>query len=115
MTRRSPLPTLAVAALVAVLTCTLPAAPAWAAPGQSRERSEKQGEKPGKGHAGEQKQRAEGKHNKPQQRQRSPQDAAQRARSQYGGQVLKVQPAGGGYQVRLLQDDGRVVTVPIED
>lgn len=45
----------------------------------------------------------------------SPQQAAQRARSQYGGQVLKVQPAGGGYQVRLLQDDGRVVTVPIGD
>jgi hypothetical protein len=45
----------------------------------------------------------------------SPQQAAQRARSQYGGQVLKVQPAGGGYQVRLLKEDGRVVTVPIED
>jgi hypothetical protein len=45
----------------------------------------------------------------------SPQQAAQRARSQHGGQVLKVQPAGGGYQVRLLQDDGRVVTVPIGD
>jgi len=37
----------------------------------------------------------------------SPQEAAQRARSQYGGQVLKVQPAGRGYQVRLLQEDGR--------
>jgi len=45
----------------------------------------------------------------------SPQQAAQRARSRYGGQVIKVQPAGGGYQVRLLQDDGRVVTVPVED
>lgn len=45
----------------------------------------------------------------------SPQQAAQRARSEYGGQVLKVQPAGDGYQVRLLQQDGRVVTVPIGD
>ncbi len=45
----------------------------------------------------------------------SPQQAAQRARSQYGGQVLKVQPAGDGYQVRLLQEDGRVVTVSIGD
>lgn len=45
----------------------------------------------------------------------SPQQAAQQARSQYGGQVLKVQPAGRGYQVRLLQDDGRVVTVPVGD
>lgn len=45
----------------------------------------------------------------------SPQDAAQRARSQYGGQVLKVQPAGRGYEVRLLREDGRVVTVPIAD
>jgi hypothetical protein len=45
----------------------------------------------------------------------SAQGAAQRARSQYGGQVLKVQPSNNGYQVRLLKDDGRVVTVPIAD
>jgi uncharacterized membrane protein YkoI len=45
----------------------------------------------------------------------SPQQAAQRARAQYGGQVLKVGPAGSGYQVRLLKDDGRVMTVNIGD
>ena len=45
----------------------------------------------------------------------SPQGAAQQARAQYGGQVLKVQPSGRGYQVRLLKDDGRVVNVSIGD
>jgi len=43
----------------------------------------------------------------------SPREAAERARSQYGGQVLKVSPEGNGYRVRLLQDDGRVVSVPV--
>jgi hypothetical protein len=43
----------------------------------------------------------------------SPQGAAQQARAQFGGQVLKVQPSGRGYQVRLLKEDGRVVNVSI--
>ena len=51
----------------------------------------------------------------PQNQALSAQGAAQRARAQFGGQVLKVQPLGNGYQVRLLKDDGRVVTVPIAD
>jgi len=78
-----------------------------------------QGENSGRGRSDDQRQPQEGKHNKNQQAQQhpslSPQKAAQQARSQYGGQVLKVQPAGSGYQVRLLQDDGRVVTVSIGD
>lgn len=41
----------------------------------------------------------------------SAQQAAKRARERYGGQVLKVNRRGSGYDVRLLQDDGRVITV----
>jgi hypothetical protein len=77
------------------------------------------GENSGRGRSDENHQTSEKRNNNDRKAQRSqslsPQQAAQRARSQYGGQVLKVQPAGGGYQVRLLKEDGRVVTVPIED
>jgi hypothetical protein len=40
-------------------------------------------------------------------------EAAARARSQYGGKVLKVDRAGKNFKVRLLQDSGRVITVTI--
>jgi hypothetical protein len=43
----------------------------------------------------------------------SPRDAAVIAQSRYGGKVLKITPAGKGYRVRLLQDNGRVITVTI--
>ena len=41
--------------------------------------------------------------------------AAGQAQQRYGGQVLKVDPQGSGFNVRLLQDDGRVITVFIGD
>lgn len=40
-------------------------------------------------------------------------EAAARARSQYGGRVIKVQKQGRSYRVRLLQPSGRVITVTI--
>jgi starvation-inducible outer membrane lipoprotein len=43
------------------------------------------------------------------------QEAAAKARARYGGKVLKVTRKGDGYQVRLLQDSGRVVTVTIRE
>ncbi|MFV0277554.1 MAG: hypothetical protein ACK5HY_10270 [Parahaliea sp.] len=36
-------------------------------------------------------------------------EAAEQARARFGGRVLKVDAAGRGYRVRLLQDDGRVI------
>ena len=43
------------------------------------------------------------------------QEAAAKARARYGGKVLKVTRKGDGYQVRLLQASGRVVTVTIRE
>ena len=40
-------------------------------------------------------------------------DAAREARRRYGGRVLAVGRVGDGYRVRLLLDDGRVVTVKV--
>ncbi len=45
----------------------------------------------------------------------SAQQAAAQAQARYGGRVLKVEPRGDGYSVRLLRDDGRVITVSIGD
>ncbi len=42
-------------------------------------------------------------------------EAAAKARARYGGKVLKVTRKGDGYQVRLLQESGRVVTVTIRE
>jgi hypothetical protein len=94
--------------------------------GDSRQRTDDRydsgryyGEQPGRGRSDQQRQDPDDRYNNGRNAQQyqslSPQQAAQRARSQYGGQVLKVQPSGGGYQVRLLKEDGRVVTVPIAD
>ena len=42
-------------------------------------------------------------------------EAAAKARREHGGEVLAVVPAKGGYKVRLLKRDGRVVTVTVKD
>lgn len=41
-------------------------------------------------------------------------EAAQIAKSRYGGQVLSVRKVGNGWQVKLLLDDGRVKMVFVE-
>jgi hypothetical protein len=41
--------------------------------------------------------------------------AAAKARAQYGGQVLAVVRVGSGYRVRLLLDNGRVMTAVVRD
>ena len=43
------------------------------------------------------------------------QEAARKAKSQYGGKVLKVSRAGNGYKVKLLLQSGRVMTVTIRN
>lgn len=45
----------------------------------------------------------------------STREAAARARARHGGEVLNVTRGGQGYRVRLLMDNGRVITVSIED
>ena len=42
-------------------------------------------------------------------------EAADKARAQHGGKVLKVTRKGKGYRVKLLQDSGRVITVTVKD
>lgn len=42
-------------------------------------------------------------------------EAAAKARREHGGEVLAVVPTNGGYKVRLLKPDGRVVTVTVKD
>jgi uncharacterized membrane protein YkoI len=44
----------------------------------------------------------------------TPRQAAEKAKAQHGGKVLKVTPRGKGYQVKLLLDSGRVKTVRVE-
>lgn len=39
--------------------------------------------------------------------------AAQKAKAQYGGKVIKVRRQGDNFRVRLLQKSGRVITVTI--
>jgi uncharacterized membrane protein YkoI len=122
MTRRAMLQALTLSVLIAALSCSLsPAALAKSGNGQGKS----QEDKPQRGQAEDQRQTKDqrqasrgkqGNSEKAQERRSlSPQQAAQRARAQYGGQVLKVGPAGSGYQVRLLKDDGRVMTVNVGD
>jgi hypothetical protein len=117
MTRRAPLHILAQSMLAAALTCTLLATPALAQPGEGQGKNH--AEKSGHGRSGDKRDSADDKGDDSQREQQhqslSPQEAAGRARAKYGGQVLKVSPAGRGYQVRLLGDDGRVTTVSIGD
>jgi len=142
MTRRELRHALSLPVLIATLMCVVLPLPALAQSGQSKGKSQQdksthersaekrdadknqrgngksRDEKRGRGRSDEQYQAPDDSYNNSKARHSqslSPQQAAQRARSQYGGQVLKVQPAADGYQVRLLQEDGRVVTVPIGD
>jgi uncharacterized membrane protein YkoI len=122
MARRTPLHTLVLSVLVATLTCTQLLAPglAQADKGQHKNQGKRQEQKSDHGQSEDQHQSRDDEHNYSRNSQQSnrslsPEQAAQIARSQYDGQVLKVSPSGQGYQVRLLQDDGRVVTVPIGD
>ncbi|MEE4110731.1 MAG: hypothetical protein V2I24_15375 [Halieaceae bacterium] len=41
--------------------------------------------------------------------------AAEKARRRYGGRVLAVGRVGDGYRVRLLLDDGRVITTEVPE
>jgi hypothetical protein len=41
--------------------------------------------------------------------------AAEQAVARHGGRVLSVVPAGERYRVRLLLDNGRVITATVED
>lgn len=41
--------------------------------------------------------------------------AAEKARRRYGGRVLAVGRVGDGYRVRLLLDDGRVITTEVRE
>lgn len=117
MTRRAPLHTFALSMLAAALTCTLLATPAVARPDKGQDKNHE--EKSGHGRSGDKRDSTENKRDDNRRAQQgqslSPQEAAGRARAKYGGQVLKVSPAGHGYQVRLLGDDGRVTTVSIGD
>ena len=117
MTRRAPLHILALSMLVAALTCALLPAPAVARQGEGQGKNH--AEKSGHGRSEDKRDSADDKRDDRQGAQQSqslsPQEAAGRARAKYGGQVLKVSPAGHGYQVRLLGDDGRVTTVSIGD
>jgi uncharacterized membrane protein YkoI len=44
----------------------------------------------------------------------SSQEAAQMARSQFGGKVLKVQKHKSGYRVKLIKADGHIVSIAID-
>ena len=44
----------------------------------------------------------------------SPEQAAAIVLRAYGGRVVSVKPAGGGYSVRVLLDGGRVKTVQVD-
>jgi len=131
MTFRAMLQALTLSVLVVALSCSLSPASALAQSGKGHGKSEE--DKPRRGQAEDQRQAPKDKRQatkdkrhaprdkkgyseKAQERRSlSPQQAAQRARAQHGGQVLKVSPAGQGYQVRLLKDDGRVMNVTIAD
>lgn len=41
--------------------------------------------------------------------------AAEKARRRYGGRVLAVGRVGDGFRVRLLLDDGRVITTEVRE
>jgi uncharacterized membrane protein YkoI len=44
----------------------------------------------------------------------SAEQAASIVRGAYGGRVVSVKPSGGGYNVRVLLDGGRVKTVQVD-
>ena len=51
---------------------------------------------------------------KPQLSVRSSKQAAQMAKSRFGGKVLKVQKQKSGYRVKLIKTDGHIVSVYID-
>jgi len=111
MPRRAYLRTLCLGVLCAALATTMPVAPVLAQPGH------KNSQGAGKDNHGQQRKREQQDDHKQREgdRQSSAQQAARQAQQRYGGRVLKVDRSGSGYQVRLLQDDGRVITVFIGD
>ncbi|GAB3282613.1 PepSY domain-containing protein [Parahaliea aestuarii] len=90
-------PTFATFLLGALLATSLAPGPAHAQKGQQK--GQQQGQRG-------QSQQAEGM---------SPRQAAAQAQSRHGGKVLKVSREGRGYRVRLLLDNGRVITVSVKD
>ena len=93
----------------AALAMTVPVADVIAQPGHKNgqsDRTKSHGKERRHERKGDKKPRKDGG-------QMSAQQAARQAQQRYGGQVLKVDQQGSGYQVRLLQDDGRVITVSI--
>lgn len=120
MRRRAFLRTLLLGVFCASLATTFPAAGVIAEPGHQKK--DKGGGNKKQGHRqGQQQERQRGEKQRNGDKQRdngrraSAQQAAGEAQRRYGGRVLKVDPRGSGYQVRLLQDDGRVITVFIGD
>lgn len=107
MPRQAILRTLCLGALCATLALTLPARDAVARPGQNHEGQEKANNGDRGGSQGQRNDRRGDEDG----RQMSAQQAAAEARSRHGGRVLKVNPRGAGYDVRLLLDDGRVIKV----
>jgi uncharacterized membrane protein YkoI len=51
---------------------------------------------------------------KPQLRVKSSKQAAQMAKSRFGGKVLKVQKQNSGYRVKLMKANGHIVSVYVE-
>jgi len=41
-------------------------------------------------------------------------EAANMVQSKFGGKILKVQPSSKGYRVKVLKDDGRIITVYVD-
>ena len=111
MRRQDLLRTLCLGVLCAALSLTLPAAHVIAQPGH------KSGQAGKNGNQRQHRQHEQGGDRKPRKSdgKMSARQAAGQAQQRYGGQVLKVDQQGSGYNVRLLQDDGRVITVFIGD
>ncbi len=105
-----------VCALVLAVITAFSTCPALAAPGQGKPDRGEHG-RPDQGKSGQNGQRdnsKQGSGNSGQQGGLDARQAAAKAQAQYGGRVLKVSPEGNGYRVRLLRDDGRVITVSVE-
>ncbi|MFV8816530.1 hypothetical protein [Haliea sp. E17] len=108
MSRLSCLQTLCLGVLCATLALTLPAPEAVA-------KSDKHSQGSKNDNRGQQDKQNQRNGKDKEQKQMSAQQASAQAQSRYGGRVLKVEPRGSGYNVRLLQNDGRVITVFIGD
>ncbi len=51
---------------------------------------------------------------KPQLRVKSSKQAAQMAKGRFGGKVLKVQKQKSGYRIKLIKNDGHIVSVYVD-